>query len=90
MYFIQTTQRKKKKMELCFTFILIVLQPAAPDEEVEESTGLFDGSSEMFLVAMAVLLAFLAVAVIAGLAFHFFIFVPGRKKGKRTVKELKR
>ncbi|KAL9960826.1 hypothetical protein ACROYT_G034331 [Oculina patagonica] len=56
------------------------LDPAAPDEEVEESTGLFDGSSDMFFMAMVILLAILGVAVIAGLTYQFLIFVPQTKK----------
>ncbi|XP_078343113.1 uncharacterized protein LOC144628876 isoform X2 [Oculina patagonica] len=56
------------------------LDPADPDEEVEESTGLFDGSSDMFFTAMASLLGILGVAVIAGLVYQYLIFVPGRKR----------
>ena len=49
---------------------------------MEQSTGLFDGSSDMFVIAMASLIAMLAVAVIVGLIYHYKIFVPLENKGK--------
>ena len=76
----QVTQPIKR--QLWFTLILIVSQPPAPDEEVEQSTGLFDGSSDMFLMALMSLLAILGVAVMAGLVYQYLIFVPRKKKGK--------
>ena len=49
---------------------------------MEQSTGLFDGSSDMFVIAMASLIGMLAVAVIVGLIYHYKIFVPLENKGK--------
>ena len=49
---------------------------------MEQSTGLFDGSSDMFLIAMASLIGMLGVAVIVGLIYHYKIFVPLENKGK--------
>ena len=49
---------------------------------MEQSTGLFDGSSDMFVITMASLIGMLAVAVIVGLIYHYKIFVPLENKGK--------
>ena len=49
---------------------------------MEQSTGLFDGSSDMFVIAMASLIGMLALAVIVGLIYHYKIFVPLENKGK--------
>ena len=49
---------------------------------MEQSTGLFDGSSDMFVIAVASLIGMLAVAVIVGLIYHYKIFVPLENKGK--------
>ena len=49
---------------------------------MEQSTGLFDGSSDMFVIAMASLIGMLAAAVIVGLIYHYKIFVPLENKGK--------
>ena len=49
---------------------------------MEQSTGLFDGSSDMFLIAMASLIGVLGVSVIVGLIYHYKIFVPLENKGK--------
>ena len=49
---------------------------------MEQSTGLFDGSSDMFLIAMASLIGMLGVAIIVGLIYHYKIFVPLENKGK--------
>ena len=49
---------------------------------MEQSTGLFDGSSDMFVIAMASLIGMLAVSVIVGLIYHYKIFVPLENKGK--------
>ncbi|XP_066030883.1 uncharacterized protein [Pocillopora verrucosa] len=59
------------------------LDPASSDEDVEQSTGLFDGSSDMFLIAMASLIGMLGVAVIVGLIYHYKIFVPLENKVAR-------
>ena len=64
------------------TSFLVFPQPAAPDEDVEESTGLFDGTSRMFFTAMMSLLGILGVTVMAGLAYQYLVFVPEGKKGK--------
>jgi len=51
------------------------------DAGVDESTGLFDSSSQMFLVSVASLLGLLGVAVLAGLCYQFFIYIPRENKG---------
>lgn len=49
---------------------------------VEQSTGLFYSSSEMFLTAIASLFGLLGVVIVAGLSCHLFIYIPRRNKGK--------
>ena len=63
-----------------FTFL-----PQAPSQDaaVEQSTGLFDSSSDMFRTAIASLLALLGLSVLIGIAYHYFIFVPRGNKGKK-------
>lgn len=56
-------------------------QAPASDAAVEQSTGLFDSSSQMFLVSVTILCCLLGAAVMVGLCYHFFIYVPRRKKG---------
>ena len=58
------------------------LQAPASDAKVVQSTGLFDGSSDMFRVSMIALVGVLGVAICIGLAYHYVIFLPQRKKGK--------
>ena len=59
-------------------------QPAPPDENVESSTDLFDGSSVMFRMALASLCGMLGLAIIAGITYHNLIFVPHQKRGKTS------
>ena len=63
-------------------FYFRLLQPAPPDESVELSTDLFDGSSEMFLIALASLCGMLGFAVIAGITYHYLIFIPHQRRGR--------
>ena len=65
-------------------FCIFLLQPAPPDEDVEQSTGLFDGSSDMFLIAMASMCGLLGVAAIAGFAYQYRTFIPQKNKGKKN------
>ena len=80
----KVTESQKHKLNV--TALLIFSQPAATNEEVEESTGLFDSSSDMFFTALVFLLGFLGVAVIAGLTYQYWMFVPQRKKGKPWIR----
>ena len=50
---------------------------------MEQSTGLFDNTSEMFRISLVSLLAVLGVAILGGLSYHFLIYAPRRKRGKR-------
>nr|XP_058971271.1 uncharacterized protein LOC131797634 [Pocillopora verrucosa] len=59
------------------------LDPAPPDENVESSTDLFDGSSVMFRMALASLSGMLGLAIIAGITYHYLIFVPRQKRVDR-------
>lgn len=59
-------------------------QAPASDVEVDQSTGLFGSSSNMFRMSMISLVGFLGVAISIGLAYHYVLFVPQRKKGKKT------
>ena len=54
----------------------------SPDAEVDESTGLFDGSSQMFLMSVASLAGTLIVTVAVGIWYHICIYVPSKNKGK--------
>lgn len=60
-----------------------VFQAPADNFAMEESTRLFDSTSEMFRIAMASLLAVLGVALLGGLSYHFLIFVPRIKRSKQ-------
>ena len=60
-------------------------QAPASDVEVDQSTGLFDSSSRMFRMSMISLVGVLCVAICIGLAYHYVIFVPQRKKGKGVI-----
>ena len=51
------------------------------DRGIKDSTGLFESSSTMFVMATASLLAVLGVTFIAGLSYHLLIFLRQRKKG---------
>lgn len=53
-----------------------------PDADVDESTGLFDGSSQMFLMSLTSLAGTLVVAVAVGISYHICIYVPNKNKGK--------
>ena len=73
-----------------WTFLLIFSPwrfPQAPASgvEVDQSTGLFDSSSNMFRMSMISLVGVLGVAISIGLAYHYVIFVPQRKKGKGVI-----
>ncbi|XP_022801150.1 uncharacterized protein LOC111338870 isoform X2 [Stylophora pistillata] len=59
------------------------LDPAPPDESVELSTDLFDGSSEMFLIALASLCGMLGFAVLGGITYHYLIFVPHQRRADK-------
>ena len=61
---------------------IISPQPAPAGEAVEQSTGLFDSQSNMFLTFMIFLCGIYGVAVLAGLSYQYLIFIPGKKKGK--------
>ena len=50
---------------------------------MEQSTGLFDNTSEVFRISLVSLLAVLGVAILGGLSYHFLIYAPRRKTGKR-------
>ena len=50
---------------------------------MEQSTGLFDNTSEVFRISLVSLLAVLGVAILGGLSYHFLIYAPRRKRGKR-------
>ncbi|CAH3191318.1 unnamed protein product, partial [Porites evermanni] len=58
------------------------LDARSADEEVDESTGLFDSSSQMFLMLVASLAGTLIVAVAVGISYHICIYVPSKNKGK--------
>ena len=58
-------------------------QAPASDAQVDQSTGLFDGSSGMFRVSVIALVGVLGVAICIGLAYHHVIFLPRKTKGKR-------
>ena len=58
-------------------------QAPAESALMEQSTGLFDNTSEMFRISLVSLLAVLGVAILGGLSYHFMIYVPRRKRGKR-------
>ena len=57
-------------------------QAPTSDAKVDQSTGLFDSSSDMFRVSVIVLVGVLGVAICIGLAYHYVIFLPRRTKGK--------
>ena len=65
-------------------------QAPASDAKVDQSTGLFDGSSDMFRVSMIALVGVLGVAICIGLAYHYVIFLPRRTKGKESRCALKK
>ena len=58
-------------------------QASASDARVDQSTGLFDGSSDMFRVSVIALVGVLGVAICIGLAHHYVVFLPRKTKGKR-------
>lgn len=63
---------------------ILFAQAPASDAKVDQSTGLFDGSSDMFRVSMIALVSVLGVAICIGLAYHYVIFLPRRTKGKES------
>ena len=66
-----------------FSLTVYFFSQAPPsDAKVDQSTGLFDGSSDMFRMSMITLVGILSVAICIGLAYHYVIFLPQRKKGK--------
>ncbi|KAJ7359064.1 hypothetical protein OS493_019976 [Desmophyllum pertusum] len=76
------------KMQISGIFHIIqnttkTLDPAPADKTVEQSTGLFDSQSDMFLTVMIFLCGTLGVAVLAGLSYQYLIFVPRKKKVER-------
>ena len=62
---------------------MYIFQAPAESAVMEQSTGLFDNTSEMFRISLVSLLAVLGVAILGGLSYHFMIYVPRRKRGKR-------
>lgn len=58
-------------------------QAPAVDAVVEKSTGLFDGSSQMFVISIASLFGLLGIAITTGLSYHFLIYIPRRNKGEK-------
>ncbi|KAJ7353834.1 hypothetical protein OS493_032109 [Desmophyllum pertusum] len=67
------------------------LDPAPAGDSVEQSTGLFDSQSDMFITFMIFLCGIYGVAVLAGLSYQYLIFIPGKKKVeslKASVSEL--
>ena len=62
---------------------MYIFQAPAESAVMEQSTGLFDNTSEMFRISLVSLLAVLGVAILGGLSYHFLIYVPRRKRGKR-------
>ena len=62
---------------------MYIFQAPAESALMEQSTGLFDNTSEMFRISLVSLLAVLGVAILGGLSYHFLIYVPRRKRGKR-------
>ena len=62
---------------------MYIFQAPAESALMEQSTGLFDNTSEMFRISLVSLLAVLGVAILGGLSYHFMIYVPRRKRGKR-------
>ena len=62
---------------------MYIFQAPAESAAMEQSTGLFDNTSEMFRISLVSLLAVLGVAILGGLSYHFLIYVPRRKRGKR-------
>ena len=62
---------------------MYIFQAPAESAAMEKSTGLFDNTSEMFRISLVSLLAVLGVAIFGGLSYHFLIYVPRRKRGKR-------
>ena len=62
---------------------MYIFQAPAESAVMEQSTGLFDNTSEMFRISLVSLLAVLGVAIFGGLSYHFLIYVPRRKRGKR-------
>lgn len=56
------------------------LDAPAESAAMEQSTGLFDNTSEMFRISLVSLLAVLGVAILGGLSYHFLIYVPRRKR----------
>ncbi|CAH3164520.1 unnamed protein product, partial [Porites evermanni] len=59
------------------------LDARSPDAEVDESTGLFDGSSQMFLMSVASLAGTLIVTVAVGIWYHICIYVPSKNKEEK-------
>ena len=57
-------------------------QAPAQDAAVEQSTGLFDSSSDMFRMAIVSLVAIFGVATLVGVAYQYLIFIPCGNKGK--------
>lgn len=55
--------------------------PQPSDGVIETSTGLFDSGSKIFLMTNASMLSLLCVAFVAGLSYHYVIFVSRKKKG---------
>ena len=62
---------------------MYIFQAPAESAVMEQSTGLFDNTSEMFRISLVSLLAVLGIAILGGLSYHFLIYVPRRKRGKR-------
>ena len=63
--------------------VFFFAQAPASDAQVDQSTGLFDGSSGMFRVSVIALVGVLGVAICIGLAHHYVVFLPRKTKGKR-------
>ena len=56
------------------------LQAPSADAEIEQTTGLFDSSSQMFLMSITSLAALLGMAVMIGLSYQFCIYLPRKNK----------
>ncbi|XP_022801144.1 uncharacterized protein LOC111338866 [Stylophora pistillata] len=84
---VSVEQRCRDYINMHITEIFHIIQNMtktldAPAENfaMEQSTRLFDSTSEMFRIAMASLLAVLGVALLGGLSYHFLIYLPRRKR----------